>query len=244
MMKEIALVTGANKGIGFEVSRVLAQNGMKVLMGARSRERGAKAVSRLEQQGLDVELVLLDVANEKSRSAAAELIGDRFGKLDALVNNAAVLHEEKGLGSSLVLDVSTEVLKDTFETNFFGLVDLTQKLVPLLRKSSNARIVNVSSILGSLRRALDRESGGPSNTPFAYNASKTAVNSFSIHLAGALKPDGIRVNSVHPGWVKTDMGGDEAPLSIIEGSKTIVDLVLNDKTSHSRFLHLGEDLPW
>ena len=123
-------------------------------------------------------------------------------------------------------------------------VDLTQKLVPLLRKSSDARFVNVSSILGSLHRALEREAGGPTDTPFAYNVSKTAVNSFTIHLSGALRPDGIRVNSVHPGWVQTDMGGEQAPLSIAEGSKTIVDLVLHDKSSNSRFLHLGEDLPW
>lgn len=243
-MKEIALVTGANKGIGLEVSSVLAQNGMKVLMGARSRERGEKAVSGLVQKGLDVELILLDVADEGSRTAAAKLIGDRFGKLDALVNNAAVLPVEEGLGSSKVLEVRPEVLRETFEINFFGLVDLTQKLIPLLRKSSNARIVNVSSILGSLRRALERESGGPTDTPFAYNASKAAVNSFTIHLAGALRPEGIRVNSVHPGWVQTDMGGAQAPLSIAEGAKTIIDLVLHDKSSNSRFLHLGEELPW
>ena len=243
-MKEIVLVTGANKGIGFEVSKTLAKNGMKVLMGARSSQRGEEAASRLKKQGLDVEFIHLDVTDDADRAAAAKHIGERYGRLDALVNNAAVLHDEKGLGSSKVLEVSQAVLKDTFETNFFALVDLTQKMIPLLRKSSNARIVNVSSILGSLKRALDRESGGPSDTPFAYNASKVAVNSFTIHLAGALKPEGIRVNSVHPGWVQTDMGGEQAPLSIKEGAKTIVDLVLNDTSSHSLFLHLGEELPW
>lgn len=243
-MKEIVLVTGANKGIGLEVSKTLAQNGMKVLMGARSSQRGEEAASQLKSQGLDVEFIHLDVTDEADRAEAVRKIGDRYGKLDALVNNAAVLHEEKGLGSSKVLEVSQAVLKDTFETNFFALVDLTQKMIPLLRKSSNPRIVNVSSILGSLKKALDRESGGPSDTPFAYNASKVAVNCFTIHLAGALKPEGIRVNSVHPGWVQTDMGGEQAPLSIREGAKTIVDLVLNDTSSHSRFLHLGEELPW
>lgn len=243
-MKEIALVTGANKGIGFEVSKVLARKGMKVLMGARNEKRGQEAVSKLLSEGLDVELIGLDVTDEWSRASAAKYIKERYGRLDALVNNAAVLHREEGQGGCTVLKVSTEVLRETFDTNFFGLVDLTQVLVPLLRKSDNGRIVNVSSILGSLQNALKRESEGRSSAPFAYDASKAAVNAFTIHLAGVLKPDGIRVNSVHPGWVQTDMGGDEAPLSIEEGAKTIVDLVLNDKISHSRFLYMGEDLPW
>jgi NAD(P)-dependent dehydrogenase (short-subunit alcohol dehydrogenase family) len=243
-MKEIALVTGANKGIGFEIAGELAKSGMHVVLGARNFERGNKAVSDLKEKGLDVELLQIDVSNSASIKKAVDELEKRYDRLDVLVNNAGILHREEGLGSSTVLGVPAEILRETFETNFFGLVDLTQHLVPLLKKSENGRIVNVSSILGSLNLAIEREAEGPSGTPFAYNASKAAVNSFTIHLAGALRAYGIRVNSAHPGWVKTDMGTDAATLSIEEGAKTIVDLVLNDKESNSRFIHLGEELPW
>jgi NAD(P)-dependent dehydrogenase (short-subunit alcohol dehydrogenase family) len=243
-MKEIALVTGANKGIGFEVSKVLAKHGMKVIMGARNEVRGRKAMEMLKKQGLDVEFILLDLADEESIASAPGQIRKNWGNLDVLVNNAGILHRDEGLGSSTVLGVPVSILRETFETNFFGLVNLTQRLVPLLKKSKNGRIINVSSILGSLQKATVREADGPSGTPFAYNASKAAVNAFTIHLAGALRPVGIRVNSVHPGWVKTDMGSDQAPLSIEEGAKTIIDLVLYDNESNSRFIHLGEELPW
>lgn len=243
-MNEIALVTGANKGIGFEIARVLAKSGMDVILGARNRERGLKAVSDLKKEGLDVELLEIDVSKSESIARAVIELEEKYDRLDVLVNNAGILHREEGLGSSTVLGVATPILRETFETNFFGLVDLTQRLVPLLKKSKNGRIVNVSSILGSLDLAIEREAEGPSGTPFAYNASKAAVNAFTIHLAGALRADGILVNSAHPGWVKTDMGTDAATLSIEEGAQTIVDLVLNDKESNSRFIHLGEELPW
>ena len=243
-MKEIAFVTGANKGIGFEIVRELAKSGMDVILGARNRERGLKAVSDLKKEGLEVELLEIDVSKTESIENAVKELEKKYDRLDVLVNNAGILHREEGLGSSTVLGVAAAVLRETFETNFFGLVDLTQRLVPLLKKSENGRIVNVSSILGSLDLAIEREAEGPSGTPFAYNASKAAVNAFTIHLAGALRADGIRVNSAHPGWVKTDMGTDAATLSIEEGAKTIVDLVLNDMESNSRFIHLGEELPW
>ena len=243
-MREIALVTGANKGIGFEITAELAKSGMHVVLGARNRDRGNKAVSELKEAGLDVELLEIDLSQSDSIEKAVKELERKYERLDVLVNNAAILHREEGLGSSTVLGVPAAILRETFETNFFGLVDLTQRLVPLLKKSDNGRIVNVSSILGSLQKALEREANGPSGTPFAYNASKAAVNSFTIHLAGALREFGIRVNSVHPGWVRTDMGSEQAPLSIEEGAKTIVDLVLNDPGSNSKFIHLGEELPW
>ena len=243
-MKEIVLVTGANKGIGFEIVRVLAKSGMHVILGARNPERGRKAQSDLKSEGLEVDLLELDLADSRSIEKAVQSLEQNYERLDVLVNNAGILHREEGLGNSTVLGVPISILRETFETNFFGLIELTQRLVPLLKKSENGQIVNVSSILGSLQMALERESQGPSGTPFAYNASKAAVNSFTIHLAGALRPFGIRVNSVHPGWVKTDMGSEQAPLSIEEGAKTIVDLVLSDSSSTSKFIHLGEELPW
>jgi len=243
-MKETVLITGANKGIGFETARVLGQKGYRVILGARNEQRGMKAAESLRKEGLDVDFLQLDMNDPGSVRKAVKTVESKYQKLDALVNNAGILHREEGLGSSTVLGVPTNILRETFETNFFGLVDLTQRLIPLIRKSPNGRIVNVSSILGSLQLAIERESDGPSGTPFAYNASKTAVNSFTIHLAGALKGDGIRVNSAHPGWVKTDMGSDQAPLSIQEGAKTIIDLVIKDSGATSKFVHSGEELPW
>ena len=243
-MKEIALVTGANKGIGFEIARVLADQGMQVILGSRNLERGKQAVSDLKDQGLDVDLLEIDVSKSESISSAVKTLVETYDRLDVLINNAGILHRDEGLGSSTVLGVPGTILKETFETNFFGLIDLTQQLVPMLKKSSNGRIVNVSSILGSLEKALEREAQGPSGTPFAYNASKAAVNAFTIHLAGALRQYGISVNSAHPGWVRTDMGSQQAPLSIEEGARTIVDLALDKSGSTSKFIHLGEELPW
>ena len=243
-MKEIALVTGANKGIGFEIARVLADQGMQVILGSRNLERGKQAVSALKDRGLDVDLLEIDVSKAESISSAVKTLEETYDHLDVLINNAGILHRDEGLGSSTVLGVHGAILKETFETNFFGLIDLTQQLVPLLKKSSNGRIVNVSSILGSLEKAVEREAQGPSGTPFAYNASKAAVNAFTIHLAGALRQYGISVNSAHPGWVRTDMGSQQAPLSIEEGARTIVDLALDKSGSTSKFIHLGEELPW
>ena len=131
-------------------------------MGARNEARGHKAVEKLKKEGLDVEFIHLDLADAESIASAPGEIRHKWGKLDVLVNNAAILHRDEGLGNSTVLKVSPAILRETFETNFFGLVDLTQRLVPLIRESSNGRIVNVSSILGSLQLGIERESGGAS----------------------------------------------------------------------------------
>lgn len=243
-MKETVLITGANKGLGYETAKELAKKGYRVILTARNEERGQKAAEKLKAEGLEVEFLQLDLNDSGSIRQAVETLERNHDKLDVLVNNAGVLHREEGLGSSTVLSVPASILRETFETNFFGLVDLTQRLVPMIRKSEKGRIINVSSILGSLQLAIEREADGASATPFAYNASKAALNSFTIHLAGALRKDGILVNSVHPGWVRTDMGTEQAPLSIEEGVRTVIDLIVNDPGSTSRFIHLGEELPW
>jgi NAD(P)-dependent dehydrogenase (short-subunit alcohol dehydrogenase family) len=141
--------------------------------------------------------------------------------------------------------VSMSVLRETFETNFFAPIALTQKLLPLLKKSDAGRIVNVSSIMGSL--ALHSDSNSPiyGIKLLAYNSSKTALNQFTVHLAEALKDTRIKVNSAHPGWVKTDLGGAYAPMTIEEGVKTIVDLSTLDKDGpNGAFIHMGEVVPW
>ena len=141
--------------------------------------------------------------------------------------------------------VSLESLKNTFDINFFGLVAVTQALLPLLEKSDAGRITNVSSILGSATIHSNPTSPWYSVKPFAYNASKAAVNAFTIHLAAALKDSSIKVNSAHPGWVKTDLGTDAAPLEVADGAATSVQLSLAEQTSFSgKFMHNSEELPW
>lgn len=245
-MKKTALITGANKGIGFETSRVLAQKGIKVLMGSRNEERGKAAVEQLQQEGLDVSYILLDVSDPGSIKNAVTHINSNYDTLDILVNNAGIVHQvENEWAGNSIENLPMAALRSTLETNFFGAVDLTQQLLPLLKKSTQASIVNVSSILGSLALANDETSGVYDVKPFAYNTSKAALNSFTIHLAAALKDTNITVNSAHPGWVKTDMGTDAAPMSISEGAKTIADLALNTNPEYtSRFVHLGEDIAW
>lgn len=241
-MNKIALVTGANKGLGLETARQLGAEGVKVLMAARNKERGAEAVEALKAEGLDVEFVKLEVNNEADATVLAQHIDTTYGKLDILVNNAGIMHSGEPNGVNSSETVSQEVLRETFDVNFFSLVSLTQKLLPLLKKSEAGRIVNVSSILGSNTVQSDENSPWSGIKPFAYNASKAALNSFTVHLAAALKDTNIKVNSAHPGWVKTDLGGKNAPLEAPEGAKTPVSLSTADFTG--KFIHEGEEIAW
>jgi NAD(P)-dependent dehydrogenase (short-subunit alcohol dehydrogenase family) len=240
--KKIALVTGANKGIGFETARQIAAKGVTVLLGARDEKRGREAAETLKKEGLDVQFLQLDVNDPGSQDNAAKFIADKFGKLDSLVNNAGValdFHVPASKGT-------TEQWRETFETNLFSLVSLTQKLLPLIKKSDAGRIVNLSSILGSLtfNSAPSSEFGALSATT-AYHASKAALNMFTVHLANELKDTPIKVNSAHPGWVKTDMGGEAAPLGLEEGAKTSVWLAtLPEDGPTGGYFHNGEALPW
>ncbi len=240
--ERIALVTGANKGLGIETSRQLAQQGVLVLMGCRSVAKGRAATKELQKEGLPVEFIQLDVTKPDQISKAAAVIKKRFKKLDILVNNAGMSIDERGSQNDTET-VSSRVLRRTFDTNFFGLVELTQKLLALIKKSDSGRIVNVASIMGSL--AIHSKEGGMPYKPFAYDASKTAVNAFTIHLAAALSGTTVKVNSAHPGWVKTDMGGPQAPLSPVEGARTAVRLAtLGPDGPTGKFFHGEEELPW
>lgn len=241
-MKRIALVTGANKGLGFETSRQLGKEGATVLMASRNKEKGRKAVQTLRDEGLEVEFVQLEVSNEAEVDALVRHIDTRYGKLDVLVNNAGIMHSGEPGGVNTAEIVKAEILRETFDVNFFSLVSLTQKLLPLIKKSESGRIINVSSILGSNTVQSDEASPWSGIKPFAYNASKAALNSFTVHLAAALKDSGIKVNSAHPGWVKTDLGGENAPLEATEGAKTSVSLSSADFTG--KFVHNGEEIAW
>lgn len=240
----IALVTGANKGLGIETSRQLAQQGIKVLMGSRNVARGKTAVRKLLDQGLDVEFIHLDVTKSDHIRRAAAYAKEQFDKLDILVNNAGLARREESLFGNSTEAISPKALRATFDVNFFGLVELTQALLPLVKKSDAGRIVNVSSILGSLT-ILSSDRSMSEFMPFAYDASKTAVNAFTVHLAAALKDSPVKVNSAHPGWVRTDMGGDRAPMSVEEGARTAVRLAtLGPDGPTGRFFHGEEELPW
>jgi NAD(P)-dependent dehydrogenase (short-subunit alcohol dehydrogenase family) len=245
MSKKIALITGANKGIGYETAKQLAQQNVHVIITARSEEKGKAAAEQLQKEGFDVEFLQLDVTNEKDINKAFDYINNKFGKLDILVNNAGIQTENVNWGINTSADIDGKVLEETFDTNFFSVVGLTNKLLPLLKKSEAGRIVNLSSILGSLALHADPQSPIYESKLFAYNASKTALNAYTVHLAHAVKNTGIKVNAAHPGWVKTDMGTDAAPMNVADGARTSVELALLDANGPTgKYIHLGQELPW
>ena len=240
--KKIALISGANKGIGLETARQLGKQGVTVLLGARDLAKGEAAVAELGKDGVEATAVKLDVVEAAEVREAAAMIEARFGVLDILVNNAGVLVEP--LGSNTTLTVSEDDLRATFETNFFAVVRVTNAMLPLLRKSAAGRIVNVSSILGSLTLHAAQGPKGLGKT-LAYDASKSALNAYTIHLAAALQDTKIKVNSAHPGWVKTEMGTDAALLDVEEGAKTEVMLAtLPEDGPTGGYFHLGKTVPW
>ena len=243
--KKVALVTGANRGIGFETARQLGQQGVTVIVSARVEREAAEAAGKLRSEGIEAEAIALDVTNAADRTAAAKFIQSHYGRLDILVNNAGVGPADGLVGLRASASTESE-LHSIFNINVFSLVALTRELLPLLKKSEAGRIVNLASILGSLTlQAMDASPIAPLRK-FAYNASKAAVNVFTIHLAAELKDTSIKVNSVHPGWVKTALGSDAAPMSVTDGAKTTVAVALLASDSlNGRFIHeTNKELPW
>ena len=242
MSEKIALITGGNKGIGFETARQLARTGVHVIIGSRERSKGVEASLKLQAEGLDVEALVIDVTHLGSIGEAAREVEKKHGRLDILINNAGVLLDSYDKKPS---EQTLETWRKTFDANVFGLVATTQAFLPLLKKSAAGRIVNLSSILGS--NTLHQEPGS-SIYDFkmpAYNVSKSAVNAWTVQLAYELKDSKIKVNAAHPGHVKTDMGGEAAPMEIVDGAKTSVQLALLGEDGPSgAFIHLGETLPW
>jgi NAD(P)-dependent dehydrogenase (short-subunit alcohol dehydrogenase family) len=242
---KIALITGANRGIGLETARQLGQQGYTVLVAARSLEKAEGAVTELKTQGIERAVPLaLDVSDDASVQAAAAEVTEKFGKLDALVNNAGIITGEEFFGNS-VADVALDAIEETFDVNLLGVIRTTRAFLPLLEKSDAGRIVNLTSILGSLTLHATEDSPIYNSKSFAYNASKAALNMYTIHLAHALADTSIKVNAAHPGWVQTDMGGEQAPMDIVQGAKTSVDLAtLGEDGPSGAYIHLGDTLPW
>jgi NAD(P)-dependent dehydrogenase (short-subunit alcohol dehydrogenase family) len=245
--ERIALITGANKGIGLETARQLGKLGVTILAGARDLKKGEEVAEVLRGVGVDARAVKLDVVNEADRAAVATYIEKEFGQLDILINNAGVMLDPRSdsWAANQTSTTPMDVLRDTFETNFFAVVALTQALLPLIRKSPAGRIVNLSSILASL--SLHATPGSPiyDAKTFAYDASKSALNAFTIHLAHELSGTKIKVNSAHPGWVKTEMGGEGAQMELVDGAITSVELAtLPDDGPTGGYFHMGKALPW
>jgi len=247
MAQKIAFITGGNRGLGFQTALDLKAEGVKVVIGSRDLSQGEKALAQLREAGVDADVLKFDITDPADHQAAYDYFNSKYGRLDILVNNAGIAGGTfPGTGPEhRASDVPLELLHKVFETNFFAPVALTQTLLPLLKKSAAGRIVNLSSILGSLTLHADPKSPIYNAKSFAYDASKTALNAFTIHLAYELRGTKIKVNSAHPGWVKTDMGGDQAPMELAEGSKTSVELAtLPENGATGGFLHLGKPLPW
>jgi NAD(P)-dependent dehydrogenase (short-subunit alcohol dehydrogenase family) len=246
MAEKIAFITGGNRGLGFQTALEL-KGVTKIVIGARDLAHGEEAVKKLRAAGVDADVLQFDVTDEASRQAAYDYFNSRYGRLDILVNNAGVAGGKfPGTGPEhRAADVPMDVLRKVFETNFFAVVALTEKLLPLIRKSTAGRIVNLSSILGSLTLHADPNSPIYNAKSFAYDASKTALNAFTVHLAYDLRDTKIKVNSAHPGWVKTEMGGPEAPMELSEGARTSATLAtLPEDGPTGGYFHLGQTLPW
>ena len=243
--KKIALVTGANRGIGFETARQLGREGIKVLLGSRSEEKGREAEVKLKNEGLDVELIRLDVDDPKTHQSAAKFIEATYGRLDILVNNAGILIDINGSGEPAPASkTSQDIFRKTFDTNFFNTIALTQTFLPLIKKSDAGRIVFLSSALGSLTWHSDPKSPIYNYKLPAYDISKTALNGYAVHLAHELRDTPIKVNAAHPGSVVTDMNAN-GEISVDQGAKTSVALATLPADGYSgRLVYLGEELPW
>lgn len=242
MKNKIALVTGANKGIGFETARNLGQKGYRVYLGARDKTRGEAAVKNLQNEKLDVHFLQLDVTSDASvRAAAAKLTSDE-GVLDILINNAGVyLMGKDGPAST----TAVETLIETYEVNVFGPMRVTQAFVPLLKKSENASIVMVSSALGSITLLADPNGTMSTFEAIAYNSSKSALNGIMVGFATDLRASGIKVNSVNPGYNSTELNGNQGTYPPSHGAAIVVKAAYIDaKNPTATFVDEGADCPW
>ncbi len=238
--KPVAVVTGANRGLGLETARQLAQRGLRVIVTSRNISKGETAVENLLREGLDILFQPLDVASEASVADLGSFIHSRCGRVDVLVNNAGVfldIHGSEETGNASVFNASLETLTATLKTNLFGPLLLAQELVPLMKQQHYGRIVNISSGMGQLS---EMEGRSP-----AYRISKTALNALTRILAAETQGFNILVNSVCPGWVRTDMGGPQAERSIEQGAAGIVwAATLPDDGPNGGFFRDGQPIPW
>jgi NAD(P)-dependent dehydrogenase (short-subunit alcohol dehydrogenase family) len=229
---KIALVTGSNKGIGFEICRQLAKNNVQVILTSPDPELGLEACETLSKEGLQLDYHQLDVTDEQSIQEMVDYVESKYGQLDILVNNAGILLDR---GSVFTTDINT--IRQTMETNVYGPLLLTQKLIPLMEKHNYGRIVNISSGMGQ----LSDMNGGVT----AYRISKVSINALTRMIAYELQGTNILVNTMCPGWVRTDMGGADATRSPEEGADTAVWLaLLPDDGPSGKFFRDRQEFPW
>jgi NAD(P)-dependent dehydrogenase (short-subunit alcohol dehydrogenase family) len=239
--KKIALITGANKGIGFEVARQLAKRACTVLVGSRDKKRGEEAAAKLASEDLDARYIDIDVTNPATIGAAAHRIAAEFGHLDILINNAGIADAADGSPTTS----SPDAIEHIFHVNFVGCVAVTQAMLPLLRKAESARIVNVSSSLGSLGKNSDPAFAVAGTKYFGYSASKAALNMLTVQLAYVLRDTAIKVNSACPGYTATDLNHNQGTQTVQEGSEEIIRLaLLGDDGPNGTYSDRNGLIPW
>lgn len=239
---KVALITGANKGIGYEIARQLGSRGATVFVGSRDIGRGEEAANKLRFSEIDARTIQLDVSDQKTIDFAAKQIESEFGKLDILVNNAGIISDNDSLPPS---QVDIETLRHTYETNVFGVFAVTKALLPLLKKSKAGRIVNLSSGLGSLTQNSDPNYEFADFKLLAYNSSKTAVNAITVLLAAELKDTPIKINAADPGFTATDINQYQGYRTVEQGAIAAVRLAtLPDDGSSGGFFDENGVVPW
>ncbi|ABE36696.1 short chain dehydrogenase family protein [Paraburkholderia xenovorans LB400] len=245
---KFALVTGGARGLGLEIAQQLATLGAHVIIGARDTAKAEAVATELRNLGHAVSALKLDVTSDEDRQAAYAEIDRAHGRLDILINNAGILLDSPDGGTPATRQPSEalpNVVRDTFEANFFAPVFLTQTLLPLIRRSSAGRIVNVSSIRGSLAHLSDPCSPVYPIRALGYDTSKAALNAFTILIAAELRDTPIKINAVHPGWLRTSMGGERANMSAEDGAHAVVKYAsLGEDGPTGGFFFLDERLPW
>ena len=238
------VITGANKGIGFALAQKLGELGNTIILTARKNSEGQKALSELKSAGINCYFFKMDVILSEEIEATAAAINQQFGKIDVLINNAGMMHPEEGWIGNSTLTVREKALTKTFLTNFIGPWKVSKAFVPLLELSEAGQIVNVSAKIASLTLASDKKNPVYNSKPFAYNASKGALNQLTVHLAHALRRQKIKVVSIYPGWVQTDMGGEKATYTPLQAAQQISEIILNSAVVSGTFLDFEHELPW
>lgn len=246
--QKIALITGANRGLGLEIARQLGKKQIKVLIGARNAAAGQLAADSLIAEGIDAVFILLDITDTTIIRNAVQFITEQFGYVDILVNNAARL--PKATDNGLPSNVSQELLLEFIETNFLAQINITQSFLSLIRQSTAGRIVNMSSSIGSVTISSEHlHQNGPKPPRISYAASKAALNMYTVLLAKELRADGIKVNCADPGLTQTDAGGSDAPYTVEQGARPAVWLACLDDAGPTGcfFTHVDEHVvnnPW
>lgn len=222
MTEKITLITGADRGMGFELARQLGLAGQHILVGARKQNLGTQAVDQLTALGITATLIMIDVTDETSINEAMTMVKNNFGHLDILINNAGIALDSGYKTSELPLTI----IRQDFDVNFFGLIAVTQAFMPLLKIAPSAKIINISSAVGSLTLASDPTTSIYQHNAMGYQASKAAVNMFTIDLANELSDSSVTVNAVNPGWVDTTFGGGGGHKTVAEGVARTVTMAL------------------